>query len=138
VIPAAVLAALLAELAGQVAPLPQRRRRVPRKWLLWNKPVLTAAAFGAVIGAGVFTYLGHATMYALGAVVALSPSIGTAAFVGAVYGVARGATLLSTWIVDRYRGRSIPWTSLFAARKRVSRGLAMSAFVTFALALVLG
>lgn len=103
------------ELRGRVRPLPERRRQVPRGWLIWRRRWLTAAAFGFMLGAGVFTHLRHATMYALGAMVFLAPSIQAAVVVGAAYGANRGATVMYAWLVRRFGsqitvgiGRSAP------------------------------
>jgi len=54
-------AAIWLEMSGRVAPLPQRHAQVPRRWTLWGSKSRTAAAFGFMLGASVFTYLHHAT-----------------------------------------------------------------------------
>lgn len=88
--------ALLNQLRGRIAPLPERNAQVPRQWLNWKHLSWTAAGWGAVLGAGAFTLLHHATMYVLAATVLLAQSPVAGALVGAVYGAVRGAALLAT------------------------------------------
>lgn len=80
---------------GRVSPLPERHAQVPRRWLLWPSPVLTAAAFGLVLGAGVFTYLHHASAYALGSLLIMAPSKPAGVAIGAVYGSTWGLVLVA-------------------------------------------
>ncbi len=100
---ALAVAAIVLELQGRIAPLPQRRAQVPRRWLAWRRQSLTAAAFGFVIGSGALTYLQHASAYALVAVLVLMPSGAEGAVVGGLYG----------WCAARPRSR--------AGRRRASR-----------------
>jgi hypothetical protein len=90
-------AAIWLEMSGRVAPLPQRRAQVPRRWTLWGSKNRTAAAFGFMLGASVFTYLHHATAYVLAAVVVVSASPMAGALIGGVYGLTRGVMLAYAW-----------------------------------------
>lgn len=85
------------EMTGRVAPLPQRRAQVPRRWTLWGSKRRTAAAFGFMLGASVFTYLHHATAYVLALVILVSASPVAGTFIGGVYGLARGVMLAYAW-----------------------------------------
>lgn len=88
------------EMTGRVAPLPQRRAQVPRRWTLWGSKNRTAAAFGFMLGASVFTYLHHATAYVLAAVVLVSASPVTGMLIGGVFGLTRGVMLAYAWAVS--------------------------------------
>lgn len=92
------VAATVLQLREQVAPLPQRRAQVPRKWTLWRSRSRTAAAFGAMLGAGVFTYLHHAAAYVVGATLVLTGSVLAGVALGAIYGSTRGLTLVAAWL----------------------------------------
>jgi hypothetical protein len=90
-------AAVWLEMSGRVAPLPQRRAQVPRRWTLWRSKSRTAAAFGFMLGAGVFTYLHHATAYVLALVILVSASPVAGVLIGGVYGLTRGVMLAYAW-----------------------------------------
>ena len=123
------------ELADRISPLPERRRQVPRRWLAWRRQWVAAAAFGAVIGAGVLTHLRHAAAYFVGALVLLAPSIGAGVALGLVYGLARGGVLLITYLVDISLGVRLPWQRLAAARRTPAGALILAmAVVTAVLA----
>lgn len=92
-------AGLVNELRGRIAPLPERRAQVPRRWLDWHHLSWTAAAWGAMIGAGALTLLHHAAMYTLAASILIVADPGFGAVVGAVYGLGRGVVLLWGWAV---------------------------------------
>lgn len=108
--------AILAELGGSATLLPQRRRQVPRRWLLWQQRSATAASFGLMIGAGVLTPIRFASAYVLAAVVLLAPSPPLAALVGAIYGASRGSALLVTWVAGAFAHRKLPWDRLAASQ----------------------
>jgi hypothetical protein len=132
---ATALIALVCEWRGRVSPLPERRAQVPRRWLLWRRPTLTAAAFGLVIGSGVLTHLKHAAAYALGAIVLLVPSVGVGALIGATYGLGRGMTLMLTWVGDRFVGRRPPWPQSGRRSIALNRALATTALISLVVAL---
>jgi hypothetical protein len=128
---AVVAVALVCQLRGRVRPLPERSSQVPRRWLLWRRPALTAAAFGLVIGSGALTRLKHAIAYALAAIVVIAPSIPLAVGIGAIYGLSRGMTLAITWLSDHGFGQAM------GAREAtlggvVNVGLAVAAATSFA------
>lgn len=129
---AAALAALaiLLELGQRVSPLPQPQRQVPREWTLWPSRTVTGAAFGGVIGAGVFTFFQHATIYVFGLALLASPTMSAAAACGAVYGLTRAAPVPITWVVNVWRGKRIPWYRLSHMRGRVSLVLAAVSVAT--------
>lgn len=134
VVVAAALSAYAVALERQhrVAPLPQARRQVPRAWREWPNKTRVAAAFGAAIGGGVFTYLHHASAYVLGIALFLStePVVGLAT--GTIYGGLRGAALLEAWWRCE---RSDAMTARADGRMRtVAAGLAYVALASAALA----
>jgi hypothetical protein len=97
---AAALSAYAAKLewtTGAVRPFPQRERQVPRPWTLWRSKTRSAAAFGMMLGGGVFTFLHHASAYVLAVALFLSaaPAVGAAA--GVTYGGVRALTLVEAW-----------------------------------------
>ena len=124
-----VLAAAL-QWSGRLSPLPERRIQVPRRWLLWRSRTLTATAFGLVIGSGVLTHLKHASAYGLGALVLIAPTLATAAAIGAVYGMSRGASLMTTWIADRWFGRRPAWPGLGPSSSALNHSLAICAMAS--------
>lgn len=94
---------------SRVSPLPERRRQVPRDWLRWASRTRTAFCFGLVIGYGALTRLHAAIWYVMAIAIILSPSLWVGVLIGATYGMARGACLLLTWIVDVIVGLRIDW-----------------------------
>jgi cytochrome bd-type quinol oxidase subunit 2 len=86
---------------GTVAPLAQRHAQVPRRWTLWSSRVRLGVAFGFILGAGMFTYLHHATAYALGVLLLLSPTPIAGAFAGVCYGATRALLLAVAWAWPR-------------------------------------
>lgn len=117
------------ELRSRVAPLPQRHAQVPRRWIMWRRPSASAAAFGLLIGSGVFTYLQHATAYALAALLFLSPSPATGALLGGAYDLARGSALVLTWASDQIWRRRLSWHRLSDKDTAVHHALAATAVV---------
>jgi hypothetical protein len=84
------------EARGTVAPLPQRRRQVPQRWLSWQRASATAAAYGFVLGMGVWTLLHHAAAYVVAACLLLAGPLAALA-AGVLYGLVRGAVLVASW-----------------------------------------
>src|SRR5919109_3403092 len=68
------LLAIALQWRGGLQPLPERKAQVPRRWLLWRRPAVTAAAFGLMIDAGALTHLRYASAYVLAVLVFLAPS----------------------------------------------------------------
>jgi|SRR3954447_263453 hypothetical protein len=92
-----IAAAIALERKGRVRPLPQRHAQVPRAWTLWPSRVRLGLAFGFLLGAGVFTYLHHATAYVLGALIVLSPNLTAGVVIGCAYGATRAFLLGVAW-----------------------------------------
>jgi hypothetical protein len=109
---AVVTIAAVLQWQGRLGPFPQRRAQVPRRWLLWPKRVWTGAVFGLVIGSSITTHLRFAAAHALGAILLLAPSPAAGALAGALFGLARGGTLVITWGQDRFVGRRRDWMAL--------------------------
>jgi hypothetical protein len=129
------LVAVACEWRGQMRPLPERRAQVPRRWLQWRRPALTAAAFGLMIGSGVLTYLKHAAVYALAAMILVAPSVSAGALIGAIYGSSRGMTVMLTWVGDRFLRRRPPWPKPGSTSTALNRSLAVTALISAAIAL---
>jgi hypothetical protein len=124
-----VVIASVLELSGRVAPLPQRRRQVPRRWLFWRRRSVTAAAFGVMIGSGVLTFLEHATAYALWVLVAGVPDLATGAALGAAYGLGRGLALQVTWLSDTLLGHRLRWEVLHDRHRSTATVLVVASLV---------
>jgi uncharacterized membrane protein YdbT with pleckstrin-like domain len=129
--------AAVCQLAGRVAPLPERHAQVPQRWLLWRRRSLTAVAFGLVIGAGALTYLWHATAWVLAVLVVAAPTWQSAAVVGAIYGAGRGLALAVTWTLDRCARRRPAWDAYGGSSSQVALTLAPVAVMTYATALLM-
>jgi hypothetical protein len=86
------------ELTGARVPVPQLRRQVPDWWRTYFGRPLAAFLYGAGLGVGFLTFLGHGTLVVVTLAVASSgrPSVG--ALVMAPFGLARGlAPLVGAW-----------------------------------------
>jgi hypothetical protein len=129
--------AVVCEWRGAVRPLPERSRQVPRHWLLWPCRSCTAAAFGLMLGAGVFTHLLHAAMYVVAALIVLAPSVAAGVAVGVIYGGTRGAIVLVTWAADRRSRPRPPWQRLATTGATSHRGLAIAALGALVLTAVM-
>lgn len=121
------------EILGQVHPLPERRRQVPRIWLSWRHPTLWAIGYGLELGAGVFTYIYHAIAYVVAAMIILAPTPRTGLALGFVYGLAWS----SVAVVATIRGDSGPGYSKVFRGTRIRYALAGVAVVSYAALLVL-
>jgi hypothetical protein len=96
--------AVRGQLRGEISPLPERRRQVPTRWLLWRRQWMTAVAFGYLLGMGVWTLLHHASAYVvLACLLLVSPA--AAALAGLAYGLTRGGLLLAVWAISAGSGR---------------------------------
>lgn len=115
---------------GAFRPLPQRRKQVPRRWLLWPSRLKTAVAFGLIIGSGALTYIQFAVAYVLATVAMLTESPLAGAALGAAYGLLRAMPLLVTWAADAYRGGRPDWECLLRHRRALNRTLAVAAALT--------
>jgi hypothetical protein len=92
----AVLAVVL-QARGRIAPLPERRRQVPRAWLFWRHRAATGLAFGLMLGVSVLTLLHHATIYVLAVTLVALHSPTAGALAGLVYGGVRSSQLVLAW-----------------------------------------
>jgi len=79
-------------------PHPERAWLVPNEWIV-RRPLLGAAAFGMVLGAGVFTFIPFTSFYLLLAWEALTANPAAGALLGAAYGLARGLPVLTGALV---------------------------------------
>ena len=102
-----VVAALLAAAYGLHEagvwrlPHPERAWQVPNSWIM-ERPLLGAAAFGLILGAGVFTFIPFTSFYLLliWELLAASPVAG--AVLGGAYGLARALPVLAgAWTTAR-------------------------------------
>jgi hypothetical protein len=131
-----VALAVVQQLRGQLAPLPQRRKQVPVRWMQWHSRTRTAGAFGLMIGAGVFTNLRHAAAWVVACLVFTLGSPVLGALVGAGYGFGRAIPLIWTWACDRRGGRRPAWDLLWSPRSALSVGLAPVAAAAFVLVFI--
>lgn len=129
-----VLLAAVCQARGTVSPLPERRAQVPTRWLLWHRSSVTAMAFGAMIGAGVFTRLRHASAWTVAVLVVAAPSLLAAVGLGAIYGAARGLPLAITWAQDRAQRQRFDWFELAGPRATISPFLAIFSPLCFTIA----
>lgn len=142
VVVALALAYFLREAAGVPVPTFDRKRQVPEWWRTFFSPPVTAALYGAGLGIGFLTFLGHGTLVV---VVALAVAWGDP-FVGAAlvapFGFARGMSVLITARSsdETEPARIVARLSDLAARTRWSRlanaaacgALAVAAFTSCA------
>ena len=96
------------ELTGVRIPVPQLRRQVPDWWRTYFGRPLAAFLYGAGLGVGFLTFLGHGTLVVVtvGAVSTGRPLIG--ALVMAPFGLARGLAPLVGARIEEARGRRPP------------------------------
>lgn len=127
-----VAAAIVGSLAivlqwfGRMGLLPQRRRQVPRRWLLSPHRSFTAFRFGVLLGAGVVTYLQFPVLYVLGIAAALTFDPVAGAVIGAAYGGSRSASVFAAWSSQLRRSRKPSFQWLFDHRTVVNRVLALA------------
>ncbi len=125
---------LARELTGVRIPVPQLRRQVPDWWRTYFGRPLAALLYGAGVGVGFLTFLGHGTLVAVtvGAASTGRPLVG--ALVMAPFGVARG---LAPLVGARSKepedgGRLVDRLSSMSGRMR--RGLNAAALIGVAFA----
>ncbi|MBA3736531.1 MAG: hypothetical protein H0W90_15285 [Actinobacteria bacterium] len=121
------LYAVRMQLLGETLRLLERRRQVPRRWLLWRHRTLIAAAYGLMVGAGVLTKVRHAAFYVTLCFFAVAPSVAAAAILGALYGVSRGGMLLLNWAYQQQLGGKTLGTGITIELPRVRLLLAIAA-----------
>jgi hypothetical protein len=89
------IAYALREGLGVRVPIPQLRRQVPDWWRTYFGRALASFLYGAGLGVGVFTFLGHGTVIAVAAVAAATGRPWLGAVVMAPFGLARGLAPLT-------------------------------------------
>ena len=127
---AAAVPYLLRELLGVRVPVPQLRRQVPEWWRTYFGRPLAAFLYGAGLGVGYFTFLGHGTLVVVtvGAASTGRPLWG--ALVMAPFGLARGlAPLVGVGSRVPEDGRRLV-DRLSSTSDRVRRGLNGAAIAT--------
>ena len=128
---------LVRELTGLRVPVPQLRRQVPDWWRTYFGRPLAAFLYGAGLGVGFFTFLGHGTLVVVtvGAAATGRPLLG--ALVMAPFGLARGlAPLVAARSEEPEDGRRlVDRLSSMSGRLRSGlNGLALAAVVVAATA----
>lgn len=134
IVGAVIVAAAWAEWSGGLGRFPERRWRVPERWLFWKHRSGLGLAYGFLMGMGWLTQLRHATAYALAGILVLAPTTGAAAAVGLTYGTCRGLILAATWLGDR-RGRRLDW-KIDRGRQLSALVLSLSAMVAYAVVIL--
>jgi hypothetical protein len=95
-----VVALLAAGLAlDALGRVPGPRRQVDESWLDRYRGGVYGFGFGVQLGAGVVTLVSASAVYAVLGAAAASASLAAGAAIGAVAGLLRGMTLLTTWRV---------------------------------------
>ena len=89
------IAYVLREVAGVPVPIPQLRRQVPDWWRTYFGHGAASFLYGAGLGVGVFTFLGHGTVIAVAAVAAATGRPWLGAAMMAPFGLARGLAPLT-------------------------------------------
>jgi hypothetical protein len=96
------------ELAGLPIPVPQLRRQVPDWWRTFFGWPLAAFLYGAGLGVGFLTFLGHGTLVVVAVGIAATGRPGIGALVMAPFGLARGlAPLVSARSREPEDGRRL-------------------------------
>ena len=126
---------LVRELTGLRVPVPQLRRQVPDWWRTYFGRPVAAFLYGAGLGVGFFTFLGHGTLVVVtvGAAATGRPLLG--ALVMAPFGLARGlAPLVAARSEEPEDGRRlVDRLSSMSGRLRSGlNGLALAAVVVTA------
>src|SRR5918995_2410469 len=128
---------LVRELAGTRVPLPQLRRQVPDWWRTYFGRPIAAILYGAGLGVGFFTFLGHGTLVVVtvGAASTGRPLWGALAM--APFGLARGlAPLVAAGSREPEDGRRLVdrLSSMSDRLRRGLNGLALAGIVVAAVA----
>jgi hypothetical protein len=93
-------AAVVLELAPFGLRLPTHGRQVDEQWLRRYRGWVYGAGFGGQLGVGVATVVTTPTVYVMFAAQLLAPNVVAGLAIGAIFGLARGATVLSTARID--------------------------------------
>lgn len=124
---------------GLPLPRPQRRRQVPSAWRDRLPPPVFVSLYGALLGAGVFTFVPHATLYVVLAGAALAGPL-PGAFIMLVYGGARSLPVLWTihWQIDDAAYGGLALTRWDRSVRRVNAAAVVAATVVFGWSGLLG
>jgi hypothetical protein len=137
VVGASAVLYLVRELTGLRVPVPQLRRQVPEWWRTYFGRPLAATLYGAGLGVGFFTFLGHGTLVVvtIGAASTGRPLLG--ALVMAPFGLARGlAPLVGARSKEPEDGRRVVdrLSSMSGRPRSALNGLALAGIATAAAA----
>ncbi len=113
--------------------LPRPYRQVNEDWMTRYRGWVYGGGFGVQLGMGITTIVTAATLYVLGALAFALATPGAALLLGAAFGLARGATVLSARGIDRPE-------QLLAFHRRLQdrAGWGRAAAVTADLAILIG
>lgn len=121
---------ILRETVGRGVPIPQVRWQVPRQWL--RRPLVGAATFGSIMGAGVFTLQRSALfhLYLVGCL--CSGGFGRGAAFGLAYGLAYVSAFAAGMLRTRVGepGLGVDWVARMWPRMRLV-GLAAAPLIVF-------
>jgi len=93
-------AAALLEATGRERTLPTRTRQVNENWIQTYRGWVYGGGFGAELGFGISTIITTTLVHVMVVAMFLVGSIPLAMAIGAVFGLVRGATILTAWTVD--------------------------------------
>ena len=85
---------LFGEITRRGLPVPQLRRQVPDWWRTFFPASVAAFLYGAGLGLGFLTYLGHGTLVVVSALAFSAGRPVAGALIGAPFGIARGLSIL--------------------------------------------
>ena len=83
-----IFLAIVLEVTGRMGFFPERHGQVPTSWL--HHGSITAAGFGLLLGAGVFTWIHHAAAYAIATTLIYLGHLNVAVAAGLIFGATRG------------------------------------------------
>ncbi len=96
----AAVVALIIEATGSERVLPSRSRQVNENWIQTYRGWVYGGGFGAELGFGISTIITTPLVHLLVVSMVLVDSVGAGAVLGGVFGVVRGATVLTARRVD--------------------------------------
>jgi hypothetical protein len=119
------------EATGRVGLVPHWRRQVNERWFDDYRRWIYAVGYGLQLGAGVVTIVTSTTVYMVLVLAAITGSPLWGAVVGTVFGLVRGASLVTVAGVDRPE-RLIAFHRDFQRRERSARAAAVAGLVATA------
>ncbi len=132
----AALVYALAELPRVEVPVPQLRRQVPDWWRTFFGRPVAAVLYGAGLGVGFATYLGHGTLVAVAVAAAATGRPALGALLVAPFGSIRGLTAAAAWgsgTPDASRALVDRLASTSGRGRRIANGAALLAVAALAL-----